>query len=591
MKRSYLLYVLTFVAAGVGLIFQLLIAQTLTLLDGNSVLKYSFIIGIYLLAAGIGAIFPTRKTRNPQGNFLLKIELLISFFGLLVIPLLYFSYIIKYYFFLYPGNINFFSGPFFISVGILLAFIIGLFKGIEFTALVNLSKEHEPSSFSTILSFDYFGALLAAMLFPLILIPNFSLFQICFLIAVINLIFVYFFICLLFRTSGGLYLYFGGFLLLILAIFLFKAGSFEQFFLKKIYYPPYQISFSTIFSLPTDFPEVKRYLSPYQVIDVVDTKIKKDGLTPIEIYNQDLPVFVQYSNKLKIYPNFPWNYALHLNGSFQSFSGTEELASEYLVHVPIIANQVPRRVLIIGGGNGNTTREVLKYPQIEEIIQVELDPVMIKLAQEDEIFTKINNNAMNNKRLKIVIDDGFNYIKKNRTKFDAIFIDIPAPNNYDLSRLYSREFFGLIRNRLNPEGYVSFIATDIFNSWDKYYNTLTVAGFQTVIPYFSSLEVDNPKALSVLDYLLSDIIAQGYQIESKNFLSDFLRNKFSNAFIFIKTEPYLLNQSYQNNNVFFSVLNERRYYLAFDYNYIGFNLEKIIDPKKVNSIMRPTLYK
>ena len=120
---------------------------------------------------------------------------------------------------------------------------------------------------------------------------------------------------------------------------------------------------------------------------------------------------------------------------------------------------------------------------------------------------------------------------------------------------------------------------------------MTVAGFQTVIPYFSSLEVDNPKALSVLDYLLSDIIAQGYQIESKNFLSDFLRNKFSNAFIFIKTEPYLLNQSYQNNNVFFSVLNERRYYLAFDYNYIGFNLEKIIDPKKVNSIMRPTLYK
>ena len=186
-------------------------------------------------------------------------------------------------------------------------------------------------------------------------------------------------------------------------------------------------------------PDVKRIRTRYQDLDVVwDAHVHSRP----ELGLLDLSLF--------------------LNGHFQFSALDERRYHEWIVHVPVmLTGQVPRRVLILGAGDGLLAREVLRYGErIERVVQVELDPVMIELARHDGQLARMNGGSLSDPRVQVVVDDALTWLRSTPTDeagtFDAVFMDFPYPYDYDLARLYSVEFLRSVRAHLAPDGWLAF---------------------------------------------------------------------------------------------------------------------------------------
>jgi spermidine synthase len=170
--------------------------------------------------------------------------------------------------------------------------------------------------------------------------------------------------------------------------------------------------------------------------------------------------------------------------------GTEEddnMWAEALVHIPMAVAKKPRRILMIGGGGGITTREVLRYRQVKAITVVDIDPVMMDLGKKLKPLVKFNRGSLNNPKVRTIIQDGRAFVEKNKKQWDVIIIDIPEPGYRapGLGRLYSREFYKILKNRLAPGGVVA-IASSLLSEMPEFcwsvVATLKAAGFY-VLPY------------------------------------------------------------------------------------------------------------
>jgi spermidine synthase len=118
-----------------------------------------------------------------------------------------------------------------------------------------------------------------------------------------------------------------------------------------------------------------------------------------------------------------------------------------------------QNVLVLGGGDGLATREILKYKEVKRITLVDLDPEMIKLAKENPHLLRLNQNSFRSSKMNFVNDDAFNFLKQTNDFYDVIIIDLPDPNNEALNKLYTWEFYSLVRNHLSQEGFVSIQST------------------------------------------------------------------------------------------------------------------------------------
>jgi len=594
MKKIHSIYLVAFIFSVLGIIYQLLIAQALTVLSGNSIVKYSLVIGFYLFASGIGSFLVGKKSLKKIPEVLLKTELLVSLVATISIPVIYFFHIFQRYLVLTPSRQQFFILIFWLVSGVIIV-AVGWLKGRELALIIGLSKEHHFKQVNIVLSLDYFGCLAGALIFYFILISQFNLFQIVAISAVANLLTVFIFVIYYFSFSNRRFLSVSVILFILTIAFAVNSATIEQYFLKKFYFRPYEINFSTVFMPNKDVPDIQIFDSPYQQISLTKISAVNPSIyIDTNDYSRDIYLLSRYSRKLFIQPDFPANYLFSLNGNIQSFSGSEELNAEYSVHVPIIANGVPERVLIIGGGNGITAREILKYDQVKEIIQVEIDPEVIRLAKENKIFKTINNDSLNDPRVHVVVDDGFAFLKVNHSRFDAVFIDVQWPYDYNLSRIFSRELFSFVKNRLEPAGFLAIVAifspTDTAN-WEILRNTLSVAGFQTIVPYFTVLEDSNAAAIEFIKKITADLANQGKLIDHQKLLKQYLLEIFLAGHIYAKVQPSVDHLAYQDFNLPLNVLNQQRFDLAFDYSYLSFNpVVESNGVKRVNSIFQPAFY-
>ena len=219
-----------------------------------------------------------------------------------------------------------------------------------------------------------------------------------------------------------------------------------------------------------------------------------------------------YSTKYIEDPSQPKNRFLFLNGDFQVTSNYEELYHEYFAHVPVLANgTVPQKVLVMGAGDGLLIRELVKYDQIREITHVDLDPKLIELARTHPVLTAMNDNSLDDPRVRTVLGDAYQYIRRSSDTYDAIYLDFPDAKDYNLSKLYSSEFFHFVRQRLSDGGFAVLDApgSDLpdrnniltlrpGSDWDVYYHTIKKGGFEWVTPYFTNLERQNARAMEIL---------------------------------------------------------------------------------------------
>ena len=145
--------------------------------------------------------------------------------------------------------------------------------------------------------------------------------------------------------------------------------------------------------------------------------------------------------------------ALFLDGQPQSAVADEFVYHEALVHPALIAHAAPKRVLIAGGGEGATLREVLRQPGVERAVMVDIDGELVDLCREH--LAEMHRGAFDDPRAEVVIGDALAYLREHEEWFDAIVIDLTDPSeDGPIGELYSEPFYRLVESRLAEGGIV-----------------------------------------------------------------------------------------------------------------------------------------
>jgi spermidine synthase len=173
---------------------------------------------------------------------------------------------------------------------------------------------------------------------------------------------------------------------------------------------------------------------------------------------------------------------LILDSIFQTSEKDEFFYHEALVHVPMITHDNPSEVLIIGGGDGGSAKEVLKYSCVKSCSLVEIDGDVIETSRK--YLSRIHQNCFEDKRLKIFLEDGYDFIMKTERHYDVIILDLTDPMGSSLP-LYSDDFYSAVKDKLNLGGLVSLqfgsVTCNISESTSIYSSLKRI--FPKVIPY------------------------------------------------------------------------------------------------------------
>ncbi len=154
---------------------------------------------------------------------------------------------------------------------------------------------------------------------------------------------------------------------------------------------------------------------------------------------------------------FEYGKTLFLDGKLQVSQIDEFVYHETIVHPALLAHPNPKKVLVIGGADGGTIRQVLKHKTVKEVILVELDEKLMKFCQK--FLPEINRGAYDDSRLKIICGDGRKFLTQTAEKFDAIISDLVAPLIHPPSYLlFTKEFFKIVFDKLNKDGIFSLQA-------------------------------------------------------------------------------------------------------------------------------------
>ena len=152
---------------------------------------------------------------------------------------------------------------------------------------------------------------------------------------------------------------------------------------------------------------------------------------------------------LVVFTNATWGTVLMLDGVCQLTTRDEFIYHEMMAHVPLMALARPRRVLVIGGGDGGVLREVLKHPSVQKATLCEIDRAVIDLSLRH--YPEIAGGAFDDTRTEVVIADGLKYVADTGDRFDAIIVDSSEPIGPS-AVLHTREFFTDCKRALKAGG-------------------------------------------------------------------------------------------------------------------------------------------
>lgn len=177
---------------------------------------------------------------------------------------------------------------------------------------------------------------------------------------------------------------------------------------------------------------------------------------------------------------------LILDGYIQSSEADEFIYHESLVHPAMILHPFPRKVLIVGGGEGAALREVLKHNTVEEIIMVDIDRDVIELSRE--YLPMMHKNAFSNPKVKVLIADGKKYIEETSERFDVIILDLTDPYSSHIAQeLYTVEFYRNVYSILSSDGTMVTQAGSSFFFRDVYSGVRDAV--KMVFPYILEYQV------------------------------------------------------------------------------------------------------
>jgi spermidine synthase len=416
-----ILFFSVFLIAACGLIYELIAGALASYLLGDSVLQFSTVIGSYLFAMGIGS-YLSKFIRTGLVARFISIELMVGLIGGFSSTLLFlaFSYTESFRFLLY-----------------FLVLLIGILVGLEIPLLMRILKERFQfhDLVANVLTFDYLGALGASLLFPVVLVPRLGLARSALLFGMLN-------------AAVALW-----------STWLFAARIRRHVLLRVM-------CFLVLAALGAGMATAER------IIDLAEANLYADEVILARTTRYQRIVVTRWKDDIRLF----------LNSHLQFSSRDEYRYHEALVHPGLAALQAPRRALVLGGGDGMAVREILRYPEIEKVTLVDLDPEITTLFRDHPLLSSLNGKALQSPRVEIVNEDAFLWIDRPSDPYDFIAIDFPDPTNYSLGKLYTTAFYRALRRHLRPGGYAAVQSTSPLFARQSFWcivETLKHAGWNT----------------------------------------------------------------------------------------------------------------
>lgn len=153
--------------------------------------------------------------------------------------------------------------------------------------------------------------------------------------------------------------------------------------------------------------------------------------------------------KVQVLETYAYGKALTIDGMFMTTENDEYVYHEMIAHVPILSHGNVKKVLVIGGGDGGTVREVLKHPTVEKVTMVEIDETVVRACKEH--LPNIAA-AFDDERLELIIGDGINYVEEAQNEeYDLVLVDGSDPVG-PAKGLFSDSFYKQVHRILSPEG-------------------------------------------------------------------------------------------------------------------------------------------
>ena len=174
---------------------------------------------------------------------------------------------------------------------------------------------------------------------------------------------------------------------------------------------------------------------------------------------------------------------MRIDGANMTSEGDEFFYHENLVHPAAIAHPAPRSVLIIGGGDGGSSEEVLKHPSVERVVLVELDQGVIDMAKKH--LSAVHCNVFAHPKLDVRIMDGATFVLTTQARFDLIYLDLTDPAG-PAAALYTPSFYAQLKRVLTADGALVLHIGSPFSHPDRVRKSLAhlQAEYARVTPYF-----------------------------------------------------------------------------------------------------------
>ena len=190
---------------------------------------------------------------------------------------------------------------------------------------------------------------------------------------------------------------------------------------------------------------------------------------------------------LEVYDTPDLGRIFRLDGYNMTSEKDEFFYHENLVHPAAVAHPAPRRALVIGGGDGGSSEELLKHATIEQVHMAELDPVVIEVSKAQ--FGAVHRGAFDDPRLKVTVGDGLAYLRETAVRYDIVSMDLTDPVGPSVE-LYSPATFRLAKRAMSANGALTLHIGSPFSHPDRVRMTLGNLRqvFRRVTPYF----VHNP---------------------------------------------------------------------------------------------------
>jgi len=396
-----LLYVTVVLVAICGLVYELVAGAVSTYLLGDSVTQLSTIIGVHLSAMGVGAWLSKYVEERTAERFI-DCQIAASFVGGLGGPILYLA-------FSTTSNVR--------LVLYVLVAVTGVLVGAELPLLMRVMKRRVAFKdvVPRVLSLDYVGALVGALLFALLLLPNLGILR----------------TGIVFGVLGVISALWGTWVL---------GSSLEARPLRI----RAAIALAVLFGA---------LAASQKIVMVADEALL---LHPVAFTKQ-----TQYQRI--VITQARSGVSLFLDGNLQFASIDEYRYHEALVHPAFGVAKRAEHVLVLGGGDGLAVREILRHPEVKSVTLVDLDRGMTDLARELPLLRDLNERSFFDPRVRVINDDAMVWITEDHPdipkRFDVVIVDFPDPNNFALGKLYTVRFYKLLRERVADDGVISVQST------------------------------------------------------------------------------------------------------------------------------------